>query len=652
MSADFSAGMFPDQINQQQDVLVPEDAEIVFVSDLFIEDYVGGAELTSEALIKSSPFNVFKLKSNQITMKTLESGHKKFWIFGNFTSMNFDLIPTIVSNINYSIVEYDYKYCKYRSTQKHLVAEDTECDCHDQPHGKMVSAFFYGARSLWWMSEGQQAHYYKTFPFLKEKPSVVLSSVFDDDFFLKVKELRQENKDAKREKYVVIGSNSWIKGTQDAVAYCEENSLDYEVVWSKPYGELLELLSVSKGLVFLPKGHDTCPRLVIEAKLLGCDLILNENVQHKDEIWFNTDDMYDTEAYLFAARHRFWEGIKSSMFYNPSLSGYTTTLNCIDQDYPFEESISSLLGFCDEVIVVDGGSTDGTWEKLEALAQNNENMKIHQQSREWESKRFAVFDGLQKALARSLCTMDYCWQQDVDEIVHEDDYLKVRDLLKTMSTSIELLCLPVVEYWGGKEKVRVDVNPWKWRLSKNLPHITHGIPSQLRKFDADGNLYASPGTDGCDYVRNNDYTIVRYATFYTEEVENVRRNTGQSKEALKNYEEWINVMTKSLPTVHHYSWFNIDRKIRTYKNYWSKHWQSLYDIEQEDTVENNMFFDKKWSDVTENDITDLSLKLSKEMGGWVFHSKVDFNNPTPHISLESSHPESMSEWIERNERNK
>ena len=113
MSANFSTNIFPDQINQQRDVLVPEDTEIVFVSDHFVEDYVGGAELTSEALIKSSPFNVFKLRSNQITMKTLESGHKKFWIFGNFTSMNFDLIPTIVSNINYSIVEYDYKYCKY-----------------------------------------------------------------------------------------------------------------------------------------------------------------------------------------------------------------------------------------------------------------------------------------------------------------------------------------------------------------------------------------------------------------------------------------------------------------------------------------------------------------------------------------------------------
>ena len=59
---------------------------------------------------------------------------------------------------------------------------------------------------------------------------------------------------------------------------------------------------------------------------------------------------------------------------------------------------------------------------------------------------------------------------------------------------------------------------------------------------------------------------------------------------VENYEKWVNLMVSSLPTVHHYSWFNIERKIKTYKNYWQKHWESLYDIKQEkkalvDTVE-------------------------------------------------------------------
>ena len=44
-------------------VTLPEDSQIIFVADFFANDLVGGAELTTEALIKSSPFNVFKLHS-------------------------------------------------------------------------------------------------------------------------------------------------------------------------------------------------------------------------------------------------------------------------------------------------------------------------------------------------------------------------------------------------------------------------------------------------------------------------------------------------------------------------------------------------------------------------------------------------------------
>ena len=91
----------------KQEIEVPRDAEIVVVADLFAEDYLGGAELTTEALIKSSPLNIFKVHSKNVTMKTLESGYNKFWIFTNYAQMNLELIPTIVSNLKYSVVEYD-----------------------------------------------------------------------------------------------------------------------------------------------------------------------------------------------------------------------------------------------------------------------------------------------------------------------------------------------------------------------------------------------------------------------------------------------------------------------------------------------------------------------------------------------------------------
>ena len=636
--------MFGSPFNVNSAIKIPEEAEIVFVADLFQEDYVGGAELTTEALIESCPLKVFKIKCKDLTLDTMESGHKKYWIFGNFYNLNHELIPTIVANLNYSILEYDYKFCKYRSIEKHKAIEGKDCDCQNSMYGKMISAFMHGSKSLWWMSENQEKTYYETFPFLAESDSVVLSSVFNDTFFVALKLLKEKYKNAERNGWLVLGSTSWIKGYQQAEQWCKDNNKEYEVLWDIPYEEVLEKMAQAEGFVYLPQGGDTCPRMVIEAKLLGCKLHINDDVQHAKEIWFDTDDLFDTEAYLYAARERFWSSIQHSMNYIPTISGYVTTKDAKSQNYPFKESIESLLGFCSEVIVVDGGSTDGTYEELNKWAQEEEKLKVHKVERNWNHPRHAVYDGAQKAEARSRCTGEYCWQQDADEVVHEDDYDKIINLCRNFPKHANLISLPVVEYWGSLKKVRVDVNPWKWRLSKNIPEITHGIPKQFRKKDENGDLYAGLGTDGCDYIHAETHDHIPHASFYTQEIHNLRIKALQGdNESLKIYEEWLKRTVEVFPGVHHYSWLDISRKIKTYKNYWSKHWQSLYNIAQEDTAENNMFFNKPWLEVTEEEINSLSSKLSSDMGGWIFHQKIDFNKKTPHISCGRPEPKIMKE---------
>ena len=634
--------MFNSPFTSKPKRLIDPETKVVFVADAFLESLQGGAEFTTEALIAKCPYKFEKVLARDLDIEIMESGHKAFWIFGNFASMQLDLIPTIVANLDYAVLEYDYKYCKYRSAEKHLSAEDKECDCHEDIHGKMISAFYYGAKSLWWMSERQEQKYKTLFPFLAEKQSTVLSSVFDDNFFVTIKKLRKETEDIERKGWIVLGSNSWIKGKDAAATYCEENNLDYEVVWGLPYFEVLQKLATAKGFVYLPQGGDTCPRMVIEAKLLGCELVLNDHVEHKNEIWFDTDDMFDTEAYLYAARDRFWNGITANMNYVPSLSGYTTTKDCISQNYPWKQCIESMLGFCEEVVVVDGGSTDGTWEELLKWSEKDSKLKIDQVTRDWSHKRHAVYDGAQKAEARSRCTKDFLWQMDADEVVHECDYQKIISLCKNFPKELDLMSLPVIEYWGTEEKVRADINPWKWRLSRNVPYITHGIPVELRNYDDDGELHALPGTDGCDYVHNETFQRIAHATFYTEDIHNARiAALSGNQDAFDNYQRWYQSLIDTLPGVHHYSWFDIERKIKTYKNYWQKHWESLYDIQQDDTAENNMFFQKPWSEVSDQEIEDLAKRLADETGGWVFHSPVDFAKPNPHVSINRSQPKVM-----------
>tara|TARA_Y100000310_G_C20280945_1_gene622595 strand:- start:332 stop:550 length:219 start_codon:yes stop_codon:yes gene_type:complete len=66
-------------------------------------------------------------------------------------------------------------------------------------------------------------------------------------------------------------------------------------------------------------------------------------------------------------------------------------------------------------------------------------------------------------------------------------------------------------------------------------------------------------------------------------------------------------------------------------------------VEQDDTPDNNMFFQKAWTDVTEDEIEELAVKLESEMGGWVFHEPVNFDKKTPHIIINTKQPAIMLE---------
>lgn len=618
--------------------LFDEDSQIIFVSDLFADDYIGGAELTLQALMDATPVSINRVHSSEVTAEHIKQGSEKYWIFGNYTGLNPQLIPSIVSNLRYSIIECDYKFCRFRSLERHLLETGKSCDCDEQQHGQMIASFMAGSDCTWWMSLEQRQAYLDRFAFLADYKHIVLSSVFDDhQFFDQLENLR---KFPKSNKWLILNSENWIKGTKNTEAYAKHMGYEYELVGNLSPSAMLEKLASSHGLIFHPEGADTCPRLVIEAKLLGCALDINQNVQHANEAWFNTDDLTSIETYLRDAREIFWKETIRQIERQYTLSGYTTTYNCVKQQYPFVESIESLLGFCDEVVVVDGGSTDGTLEQLrelqlkhmvngaEELSENPDELNFGSRliveivERDWNEPRSALFDGQQKAVARQLCQSDFVWQMDVDEVVRKEDFSKIREMVTNFPKAVPMLALPVVEYWGGFDKIRLDVTPWKWRISRNSPRITHGVPIHLRSKDELDRDIALPGTDGCDPIDINSGEPIIFLGFLTNEAEQVRQTSLNGDiNALTAYTTWFERVVDNVPSVYHLSWLNISRKIRLYRDFWSRHWQVLNGNDSGDIPENNMFFDKKWSEVTDEDIEMKAEELAKQTGGHIFHSK-------------------------------
>ncbi len=318
------------------------------------------------------------------------------------------------------------------------------------------------------------------------------------------------------------------------------------------------------------------------------------------------------------------EDMTAYVEHRPTISGYTHLLNPEEQGFPYLQSIKSMLGFCDEVVVVDGGSKDASLGKLRQLAAADPRLKIHE--REWDWNEPGM-DGMQKAFGRAMCSGEFLWQQDADEVVHEEDYEKIRKLAKRFPKDVNLLHLPVIDLWGDNFTARTDRHSWKWRFSRNDFRITHGINKDARVLDEKtGKTFARKGqSDCCEYVYLLDYTYVPHKGFYSMELESLRlRDPGA-------YAARMNQLFKELPSVFHYSWADIPRKIKNFRDFWDKCWSNLYN---EETRTKRFFPDRDWETVTEEEIQAEAEKMKLQGGE---------HGPALTFKLERSNPAVMGE---------
>jgi len=303
--------------NLPREFFIPPKTEVIFVQDFFAKELIGGAELTSDAIIKACPRKLFELHSQSITEAMIQKHRDKLWVFGNQTQVAPHLLQMFIDlDIQYYFFEYDFKPCVMRSTKKHEMSQAGKCDCHDKLHGKFLAHWMTKARILFWCSDGQRDKFYNLYPHLKgQTRDFTQSSTFYPETILNIRKIRERKERGEiqvLDRWVILDSDSWIKGTSDAVSYCKERNMNYVLLKNLTNEQFLEELAKSKGLVFQPKDKDVGSRITTETKLLGGNPIVNDQVLHATEAWFSRD-IPEIEDYLLDGPSRFWRAIDKSL---------------------------------------------------------------------------------------------------------------------------------------------------------------------------------------------------------------------------------------------------------------------------------------------------------------------------------------------------
>jgi hypothetical protein len=132
--------------------------------------------------------------------------------------------------------------------------------------------------------------------------------------------------------------------------------------------------------------------------------------------------------------------------------------------YPFVEAIASVLPICDEFLLSEGYSTDGTFEVVQKLGELNRKIKVHRQK--WPEKRNINVIGDVTNEIRQKCKHNYIFYVQANEIVHEDS-LKLIEALPEICPQAQTFSFPYVHLY----RTYKFSEEFRLRFSKNLPSI-------------------------------------------------------------------------------------------------------------------------------------------------------------------------------------
>ncbi len=146
------------------------------------------------------------------------------------------------------------------------------------------------------------------------------------------------------------------------------------------------------------------------------------------------------------------------------ISGFMIVKDVLKQGYPFVEAIASALSICDEFLVSDGYSTDGTYEFMEKIALANSKVKVYRE--QWPNRKDVTVIAEVTNSLRAKCRYEYILSLQANEIIHEQSAPFIK-ALPQMFPIVDTFSFPFIQFLN-KYKF---TEGFRLRFSKNHPGI-------------------------------------------------------------------------------------------------------------------------------------------------------------------------------------
>lgn len=150
------------------------------------------------------------------------------------------------------------------------------------------------------------------------------------------------------------------------------------------------------------------------------------------------------------------------------LSIYTFIKNGLFYDYHVVDMLKHHLPFADEIIVNEGYSTDGTFERISKIDPKIRIFRTHWPPPGTDKGWYLSFKNEARAQARG----EWCLLLDADEFVPEWDFEPIREYLK--ATSESMIAFKLINFYGNykvyfADPAQTNAPFYKMLLHRNTP---------------------------------------------------------------------------------------------------------------------------------------------------------------------------------------